>query len=467
MRSSFWKSTAAAVASICVAAVLGSCAMEDILNNLPGENATELYASSADDTFGTVSSADDGAGAEQTQADGTVSVPEQTETAPDAAQTSAAAVTETASTPDSSSEAEKSDKIVAVSAPPNPYAAEYFLSSESEEIKNSYRKLYEGIFNYQNTVELPERAVTGDEIEDLINFVLKTGSALDLPGSKYEVFVDSENYVTKVNLTYNHSLREGLTMYDALMKRVDEIAAEAEPLLNDYDKIKYFHDTIINNCMYDLNAPEAHTAYGALVGGRAVCDGYMKAFQLLCEKANIASVPVYGKPFAVDVGGEEHIWNKVSCGGEWFNLDTTWDDPVGEQQVLRYDYFLVDDATISRGVNIQNNRFMKVPAATNSSGDYYSRNDLVLGYDNNLSDQFEQLITKNMVGEWTEFSVDFRCLDKNLYDQLRMRYFTEASDGSKGFGDMLQEYMAPGEALRYTFSQNDNVYAYHINVSKG
>ncbi|MCR5123360.1 MAG: hypothetical protein K6B74_13190 [Ruminococcus sp.] len=465
MSSRLWKFTAAAVASICAAALLGSCAAEDFLNNLPGENANELYASSIDDTMGTVSTAADGAGTEQAQTDGTVTAP--TDSAPDAAQTSAQAVTETASTPDSSSEPEKEDKIVAVSAPPNPYAAEYFLTNESDLLKESYRKLYEGVFSYQTVVELPEKAVTGEEIEDLLNFVLKTGSALDLPGSKYEVFVDSESYVTKVNLTYNHTVKEGMAMYDALMKRVDEIVAEAEPLLTDYDKIKYFHDTIINGCMYDLNAPDAHTAYGALVSGRAVCDGYMKAFQLLCEKANIASVPAYGKSIAADASGEEHIWNKVSCGGEWFNLDVTWDDPVGDQQVLRYDYFLVDDATIAHGVITQTNRFMNVPAATNAYGDYYTRNNLVLGYDNDLSYQFEQLVTKNMVGDWTDFNVDFRCLDKNLFDQIRVQYFTEASDGSKGFGYLLQDYMAPGEALRYTFSQNENVYAYHINVSKG
>ncbi len=453
MKSRIGKTTAAAVAAVCALLMLGSCAAQDIFNNLPGENANELYASTPDATA---------APAVTSAADTAVS----TDTAADSAAPASTELPADSSLADSSSVAE--ERIVAVSAPPTPYAADYFLDGESDQLKDSYRKLYEGIFSYQSTIELPEKAVAADEIEDLINFVLKTGSALDMPGSRYEVLVDSDNYVTKVNLSYNHSMKDGMAMYDTLMKRVDEIAKEAEPLLSDYDKLKYFHDTIINGCMYDALAPDAHTAYGALCGGRAVCDGYAKAFQLLCEKANIASLPVYGKSInTTDGTTEDHIWNKVSCGGEWFVVDVTWDDPVGDTQVLRYDYFLIDDATSSRSATPAANRYMTVPSATDAYNDYYTRNGLVINYDNDLYYQFNSLVTANMAGEWSEFTVDFRCLDQNLFDQIKQEYFTEASDGSKGFGNMLQDYMAPGEALRYTFSDNPNIYSYHITVTKG
>lgn len=448
--------TAAAAAAICAVLMFGSCAAEDIFSNLPGENANELYASSVEDDSPA-----------ETQAVGDTLSAASTDTAADsAAETSAQVQGADASSLSDDSKAE--ERIVTVSAPANPYAAEYFLDGETDQIKDAYRKLFEGIFAYQTSIALPEKTVSSDQIEDLINFVIKTGSTLTQPGSRYEVLVDSENYVTKVNLTYPHDLKAGMDMYDALMKRVDEIVKEAEPLLNDYDKLKYFHDTIINNCVYDVAAPNAHTAYGALCEGRAVCDGYAMAFQLLCEKAGLAALPVYGKGQDYTGNVVDHIWNKVVCGGEWYDVDVTWDDPIGDNQVLRYDYFLIDDATSARALTTTQNRFMNLPSATNAYGDFYTREGLVIGYDSDIYYQFNNLLTSQMTDNWTSIAVDFRCLDSNLFNQLKQEYFTATADGGKGFDSVLRDqFMAPGEAIRYTCSENENVYAYHITVSKG
>lgn len=449
--------TAAAAAAICALFMLGSCAAGDILNNLPGENATELYDSTAvAETPEPAPNSNADAPAE------TVS----TDTAPDsAAATSADMSAQDSSLADSSSLAE--ERVVAVSAPPNSFSAEFFLEGETDAVRESYRKLFEGIFNYQSVIEFPEKAIDAEQIEDMINFVLKTGSVLDLPASRYEVLVDSEQFVTKVNLSYHHSFKEGAAMYDTLMQKVDEIVKESEPLLTEYDKIKYFHDTIINGCVYDETAPDAHTAYGVLCGGRGVCDGYVKAFQLLCEKANISAIPVSGKVTNDPTVTDDHMWNKVRCDDQWYNIDVTWDDPKGDTQVLRYDYFLVDDSVTARALQPIENRYMNTPASTAQNGDYYTRNDLVIGYDSDVNSRFESLITSQMTENWSDIAVDMRCEDKGIYDSIFQTYFAEQADGSKGFGTFLQEYMAPGEALRYTFSNSDTVYTYHITISKG
>ena len=61
---------------------------------------------------------------------------------------------------------------------------------------------------------------------------------------------------------------------------------------SDYDKVRYFHDTIVNRCSYNSGAasvyqPMSCEAYGALVEGSAICEGYAKAFKLLCNRAGI------------------------------------------------------------------------------------------------------------------------------------------------------------------------------------
>ena len=164
----------------------------------------------------------------------------------------------------------------------------------------------------------------------------------------------------------------------------------------------------------------------------------------------------------------DHIWNKVVCGGEWFVVDVTWDDPVGNDQVLRYDYFLIDDATSARSLTTTSNRFMNAPAALNAYGDFYSRNGLVIDYNSDIYYQFNNLLTSQMTDGWKDIALDFRCLDQNLFNQIKQEYFTVLADGGKGFDNVLRDqFMEPGEAIKYTCSENENVYSYHITVSKG
>jgi len=41
--------------------------------------------------------------------------------------------------------------------------------------------------------------------------------------------------------------------------------------------------------------------------------------------------------------GEEHAWNMVRIDGEWYCVDTTWDDPIGgfQTNAMKHRYFNV------------------------------------------------------------------------------------------------------------------------------
>ncbi|MFI3250068.1 MAG: transglutaminase domain-containing protein, partial [Eubacteriales bacterium] len=109
----------------------------------------------------------------------------------------------------------------------------------------------------------------------------------------------------------------------------------------DLDKVKAIHDTIINNTTYEYTGSRSHTAAAVFVDGKAVCDGYAKAFNLLSYMAGISSMRITG------YAGEDHAWNLVNVMGTWYHIDVTWDDPISTRPVLRYDYFLISDSKIS------------------------------------------------------------------------------------------------------------------------
>ena len=110
----------------------------------------------------------------------------------------------------------------------------------------------------------------------------------------------------------------------------------------------------------------SHGAAGPLVDGYAVCDGYSKAFDLLCYLSGIDCIRVSGTSTNSSGSSGGHAWNKVKVDGTWYNVDVTWDDPVSSRPILRYDYFLVSDSTLAR--NHQWTVYSYLPAAERDYG---------------------------------------------------------------------------------------------------
>lgn len=149
---------------------------------------------------------------------------------------------------------------------------------------------------------------------------------------------------------------------DAPPEVPEEITALLEeivtPSMSEYEKVKAIHDYLVIHVDYDYDnlaagtLPDtAFTAEGALLLHSAVCEGYARAFSLLCDLSGIENLLVYGT--ADDgTGVQPHAWNQVRVDGEWYNIDVTWDDPMmNGQQVhdgsnMIYDYFLVPDLTL-------------------------------------------------------------------------------------------------------------------------
>ena len=114
--------------------------------------------------------------------------------------------------------------------------------------------------------------------------------------------------------------------------------------MTDMEKIKAVHDWIINHTSYDYDNYKAgtvpyksHTMASVIQDGVAVCDGYCKAFQFFMD--------VLGIECEIQTG-QNHAWNRVKVGGQWYLVDCTWDDPIYyyngvRQEVLQYRYFMV------------------------------------------------------------------------------------------------------------------------------
>ena len=89
-------------------------------------------------------------------------------------------------------------------------------------------------------------------------------------------------------------------------------------LSDDLAKAGAIHDYLALHVTYDYSfSPQSYMAYGALIDGKAVCQGYSGAFNLLCEVAGIE---------AFAVANRTHMWNAVKTDGKTYYYDVTFDE---------------------------------------------------------------------------------------------------------------------------------------------
>ena len=126
-------------------------------------------------------------------------------------------------------------------------------------------------------------------------------------------------------------------------KRVREIIAGLElSEKTDFEKIAAIHDYICDNVEYEAEERSdiVRTAYGALIEGHAVCQGYSVSLYRLLLEAGIDNRIIFGQGLADDGSSGAHSWNIIELNDEYYYIDVTWDD-VGHN----YDYFMVPAET--------------------------------------------------------------------------------------------------------------------------
>ncbi len=343
-----------------------------------------------------------------------------------------------------------------------PDTAEYIADFLSDDEKRVFSQLYKGLSGFESSVELKEGVISKDDIGAFISMLTSACPYIDYIGSQYTICIDGEGYVTSVEVTYDKTAEEAQAEKEKLDEKVGEILAGIEQGWSDYDKVLYFHDSIILGCTYDDTADKPYSAYGCLVDGRAVCEGYAKAMQILCTKAGIKCIPVAGK--AYDGGTvQPHLWNKVMIDGEWTNMDLTWDDPVTDagEDYIRYDYFGITDAECAKDHTADDNKFLSYPEAFSSGTNYYRRNGLYA----QEGDDISQMMCSSVTEAMTDGSglARLKCADKEVYSNAEDTLFDE--NGGIIFDVLRRAYSQAGgdwSTSKYAVIKNDDLYTVTI-----
>lgn len=160
-------------------------------------------------------------------------------------------------------------------------------------------------------------------------------------------FVEYTFYVLFAIKTYNFDFRiDRFASAEAVSNGVAEFKGRVDDILRGlpnttrYDQVRYLNDWLTRNNAYSSAFSTGNfsqivwspmTALRGTNGADGpVCEGYARAFKILCDKIGIPCILAVGNAFAsMGAAPESHMWNEIKMNdGNWYAVDVTWNDPV-------------------------------------------------------------------------------------------------------------------------------------------
>ena len=218
--------------------------------------------------------------------------------------------------------------------------------------------IVEGLRNVEESISIPAGMLpftSREETADIYFAIVRTHPEFFYVenGAGFSIL---NGYVVSFSPYYNEKLATE-EVISAFNDRVNKILDETTvPGMSQVEMALSLHDYLVLHCAYDWNVVNGrgassynvYTAYGALMEGDAVCQGYAMAYNLLLNKVGMETEYVTSSTI-------NHGWSLVKIGDIWYHVDVTWDDPTFDFSgyshdlpgLCSHDYFLVSTAKMA------------------------------------------------------------------------------------------------------------------------
>lgn len=230
----------------------------------------------------------------------------------------------------------------------------YFYNMLSSREQDAYKQMLKGIRKCTKSDIIPEPSINGGQLIKIKNAVYYDHPELFWYDGSVEYSYTSsltsndpeDAMVNFYSLGYNKLANDLGTNKENFDSACSEILNDMNEKNSVEDKERYLVEALTDIVTYESDGFVVdQTSYGAVVDHKAVCAGYARATQYLCQKAGIKTYYCTGTALS-DGGKGNHAWNVILIGDKYYNLDVTWCD-TSEYGYLNEDYYNVLDSKIA------------------------------------------------------------------------------------------------------------------------
>lgn len=311
--------------------------------------------------------------------------------------------------------------ISALAMPDTPYDPSLMLRYHTltETQQQLFDLVYAAAKQGEETVQLPQDTSYDDTLA-AVNALQDDCPELCALSNQYRIlyYRQKPECATAVELRYTMSLSCQTQLLETAQALANAASGDA------YTKELFLHDALCDRAVYDLEADAQATAYGALITGRAGCEGYARALILLCRLAGIPSGLVTGVAGSNGVE-DRHAWCVMYIDGVMGQTDPTWNDQ-DSMGINTHWYFNLTDEQM--GLDHTPDDHLVLPLCTNASMSWHAKNGNVVpavnGEDvitqamqsfatqkNTINLRFEDIqqaasFVENLETAWTNYNAD-------------------------------------------------------------
>lgn len=355
-------------------------------------------------------------------------------------------VTEVSRMPDETKELTEEVRRMLQNAQENAYSYS-MLSGQEQQI---YIEILWALQGFRENVLLS--GTDKDQIADMFQCVLNDHPELFyVEGYTYTQYTLG-NVLKKITFTGTYTIEkeEREHLQERIDSYVNRCLAGMPESADEYEKVKYIYEYLIDKTEYDASAPDNQNICSVFLNGRSVCQGYAKATQYLMQQSGLPTALVLGTV----ARGEGHAWNLVKIDGSWYYVDTTWGDasyqaiggsrtfPEKKIPTINYDYLCVTTDQLCKTHTIDN--VVQLPECTSMDANYYVREGL---YITELDEEQLTRIFKEGYEKGNTY-VTLKCASDTVYAGLKellidhqgiFRYL-DCPDGVVSYTDDEEQY---------------------------
>lgn len=216
-----------------------------------------------------------------------------------------------------------------------------FTANAYEDYSTSYVEQFivNSLENFENEIDISEYNIPKDDVNGIVTSIIEKNPQLFYVEREYKISYSEQTHETlSIYFSFKYSDSELKIKVNDFNSRIKLIVDEIIKSEGDFEKIHSCHDYIVKNYSYD-ETKGSSDVYNMLLTGEGTCMAYTGLFGYVMEQCGIENTTAKSEQL-------NHIWNVVELDGKYYNVDVTWDDPIGgvafstsHKYLLKSDYY--------------------------------------------------------------------------------------------------------------------------------